>query len=879
MMEVITAHINADFDMIASMVAAKKLYPEAETVLDGSLEKSIEDSLKPLSTLEFKWKRAKDVDLDKIDRLILVDIRHRSRIGRFSKVVDRPGIEIHIYDHHPSTPEDIRGSLEVTHPYGSTTTILALKIKEERIAITEDEATLFMLGIYEDTGSLSYASTKVEDYEASAFLLSKGADLGRVASILKREITPEELHVLDGLIQSSTNYAICGVDVVIAETPAEGYTGQVSVLAHRMMEIENVDCLFILVGVRDRVHMVARSRTRDVNVGEVAQRIGGGGHPTAASATLKGVTPIQAREILINALKEHITPKKHAGEIMSAPPKTVSAETTIEAAREILTRYNINALPVVSSDDKTLAGVITRQVIEKAIYHSLGKAPVEDYMTIDGEHVTPRASIDKIRESLIGHGYRLLPVVEEGKVVGVITRTDLLRLYHEELVENPFSPSGAGRHRRKNIAKLMKERLPDWLVDLLKEAGNVAERLGWRIYAVGGFVRDLMLRRENLDIDLVIEGDGIAFAKEFASRRECRVRTHERFGTAVIIFPDGFKVDVATARLEYYERAGALPTVELSSLKLDLFRRDFTINTMAIELTSGRFGKLLDFFGGQRDIKERSIRVLHNLSFIEDPTRVFRAVRLSERFGFKIAAHTLKLIKNAAKIEAFRNIKGRRIVDELILILKEGRAVDSLKRLGELGLLKFIHPKITLDREGFFILERARDALSWYELLYKERPVEPWIVLFLALLDPLDIDELERFTGDMNISGRLRSLLLEGKGEGPKALIRIAERTDMRNSEINEILRPVSLEVLLYLMAKTGKEKTRKTISYFITNLNGIKTILNGRDLIKLGVPESPLCGRILDILLKKRLDGEIKTRDEEEKAAENLLKEGAPVG
>ncbi len=871
-MEVITSHINPDFDMIASMMAAKKLYPKARLVLPGALEKWMRDSLDRIA-FPFKLERVKDIDLGEIKRLILVDIRHCNRIGSFVDIIDRHDIDIHIYDHHPSTPDDIQGSYEAICPYGATTTILTLIIKKKVLDLTEDEATILMLGIYEDTGSLSYLSTTEKDYEAAAFLLSKGADLGKVSSLLKRELTPEELHVLDDLIQSSMNYNISGIDVMVAETPADNYKGQVSVLAHKLMDIEAVESLFILVGMKDRVHLVARSRAKEVNVGAVASRLGGGGHPTAASATMKGLTPIQAKERLIEALRKQITPKRITRDIMSAPAKTVTAGTTLESVGQMFTRYNINAVPVVDEDTERCVGVITRQVVDKAIYHGLGKIRVDEYMTTDIESVTSYTFTEEMRDRLIGHGYRLLPVIEDEKVIGVITRTDMLRLYHEEITETPFGSCEFGRGHKKNVAGTMKKRLPVRILDLLQEAGEVANKHGYKLYIVGGFVRDMILGYKNLDIDLVVEGDGLTFAKELARSKECKVRTHDRFGTAVIVFNDGFKVDVATARQEYYERPGSLPTVELSSLKLDLYRRDFTINTLAIDLAPDRFGEMLDFFGGQRDIKERNIRVLQNLSFIEDPTRVFRAVRFAERYGFRITNHTLKLIKSAVKIDAFRHIRGKRILEELMLTLKEDKAVDSLKTLKQLDLLRFIHPRLSLDKKGLTVIEKAKDAISWYGLSFKERTMESWKVFLLALFDPLRGDELIELAESMSIDGKLFKLLVKDKPEGVQAIDRISRMEESINSEIYRLLRPIPLEVLLYLIAKAESMKVRKAITRYISELSEVEIFLDGSDLKKMGIPEAPVYGKILKSLLSKKLDGKIKTKEEEMAAVQDILK------
>jgi tRNA nucleotidyltransferase (CCA-adding enzyme) len=225
---------------------------------------------------------------------------------------------------------------------------------------------------------------------------------------------------------------------------------------------------------------------------------------------------------------------------------------------------------------------------------------------------------------------------------------------------------------------------------MLKRIGEVADEFGYGAYVVGGFVRDLFLYRLNEDVDIVIEGDGIAFAKKYAKLEGTRIHTYEKFGTAVIIFPDGYKIDVASARLEYYKFPAALPIVEMSSIKLDLYRRDFTINTLAIQLNSEKFGTLIDFFSARKDVKEKIIRVLHNLSFVEDPTRVFRAIRFEQRFGFTIGKLTNGLIENAVNMNFFQGLSGRRVLGELKQILEEDNPVPAIIRLNDFDLLKFI---------------------------------------------------------------------------------------------------------------------------------------------------------------------------------------------
>lgn len=870
-MDVITTHTNADLDTLASMVAAKRLYPDAVLVFSGSFEKKVAKAIETIP-LPYKILSARDIALDEVARLILVDVRVGKRIGRFSEIINRPGLVVHIYDHHPSTGRDIRGSVEVIERCGSTTAILALILRDKGAMLTHSEATLLMAGIYEDTGSLSYPSTTVKDFDASSFLLSSGADLRAVADLLRSEMTPAEVSLLNEFLRSEATYTIGGVDIVIADGEVGESSGDVASLAHRIRDIEGMDCLFVLAEADGRVHMIARSRIPAVDAGAVARELGGGGHEHAASASFKDRTVTEVKEMLLDALRRLVATRRKAEDIMSFPAITVEGGTALKGAVEIMRRYNINAAPVVK--DAALRGVITRQVVDRAVYHGLGGLPVDDYMTTDCVCVDSVTAVEVIREMVIRRGQRLLPVIKDGKVAGVITRTDLLKLLQDELLARPVV---MGENKGKRLSNLMKERLPGWLLEILKDAGNTADALGVKAYAVGGFVRDLLLRRENLDVDIVVEGgDGIAFAEEFALRRGLRVRPHNRFKTAVVIFPDGFKIDVATARLEYYERPGALPTVEASSLKLDLYRRDFIINTLAVALNPKQFGELVDFFGGERDIKEKNVRVLHNLSFVEDPTRALRAVRFAEKFGFRLERHTANLMKNAMKLDIFSGLKGPRLLEELKSILEEETALKSMSALSELGLLGLIHKDITWnhDRELFF--ERTREAIVWHRLLYTKDKVDEWLPLFLALTDTLRDEDLRALVKRFAISGKKRISVIEARGEGLRALGRIDAGVAAKNSGLYELLRDIPLEVILYLMAKSVKDSSRRALSVYVTKSRNMDTALKGSDIRAMGIKEGRAIGEVLKTIFTRRLDGQVSTRADEEAIVKNYLKSAA---
>jgi len=865
-MDVITTHINADFDSLASMLAAKKLYPQAVLVFPGSQEKNLRDFFLQSTFYVFETERIKNIDLNAVKRLILVDTRQPGRIGKFGEWVKRPGVEVHIYDHHPASREDLRGTIEHIREVGATITILAKILKEQNISITPEEATIMALGLYEDTGSFTFSSTTEEDYEAAAFLLSKGANLNTVSNLITRELTPEQISLLNELIQSATRYTVKGLEVVIAKASSDKFVGDFALLVHKLKDMENINVLFAMAQMEDRVYLVGRSRLEEVNVGEVAAAFGGGGHATAASATIKDMSLHQIEEKLLHYLEGQITSAKKARDLMSFPVKTVGAQESIGRAGELLTRYNINVLPVV--DDGKVVGLISRQVVEKASFHGFKDSPVKDYMTSEFATVTPRTPLSKIQDRIVGNNQRFLPVTEKDKLVGAITRTDLLRWLYattnrtpDTLVERDFF---SAEPRKKWVLQLMGERLPSAMFDLLQTIGRKANELGFQAYAVGGFVRDLILRNENFDMDIVVEGEGIRLAQALAQEKKGELKTHKKFGTATLVFPQGYRLDVATARLEYYDHPAALPRIEHSSIKLDLYRRDFTVNTLAIHLQPAHFGELIDFFGAQKDIKERVIRVLHNLSFVEDPTRIFRALRFEQRIGFQIAKHTQTLMENAVRMELFGRLSGRRLFRELVLCLSEEKAFAVIRRLGDYGLLKFFHPQLKIDRIMETLFQRLEKVVSWHNLLFTGERYERWLVAFLGLVDRLAEKEIQELLTRLSFPEKLGTTFIQRRRASIQVVHRLAHSPSMKGSDLYLLLESLPTEFLLYAMGKTESEGVKKAISLYFTGLKSTKVSLSGKDLRRMGYIPGPIYSEILRALLRARLDKKLHNRQEE---------------
>jgi len=871
-MDVISTHVNADFDCLGSMIAAKRLYPDAVLVFSGGQERGLRDFLLQSTLYAYDVKRIRDINLSEVTRLILVDVRSAARIGSFSEILKNPELQIHIYDHHPVDEHTIKGDIEFIQEVGATTTIMAQLFMERGLVPTPDEATMMMLGIYEDTGHLLFSGTTPADFQSAAFLLEHGANLNTVADFLVREMTSEQVALLNDLLKSCQKIIVNGVEVAIAYATIDYYVGDISTLVHKLNDIENLDALIVAVRMNDRIFLVGRSRIPEVDVGEFFQEFSGGGHAFAASGTVRDLPLSQLLDRIEKLLPKYVRSRCEARHLMSAPVKTLPVNSNIGVARELMTRFSFNAIPILD-EQQQVVGIITRQLVEKAAHHKLLKMSVGEMMNTDFQLVSSGASLEELQQGIIEHNQRCIPVVDSGILVGVVTRTDLLHYMLGD--RSPATGEFQGiteRHglqlKRKNLRRLLETQLPESVKSLLHQLGSAADLLGLQIYLVGGIVRDLLLRQQNFDIDVVVEGDAIAFANQFAETSPCRVHAHEKFGTAVLIFPDGSKIDVASARLEYYDRPAVLPQVEHASIRHDLYRRDFTINTLTLSLNQDSFGQMLDFFGGQRDLKDKSIRILHNLSFIEDPTRLFRAVRFEQRLGFSIGRQTERLMRSALRLKSVKKVSGIRILHELEQILDEPRVVPALNRLEQFDLLKFIDPKLHFNQQTASLFVAAERSSSWFDLLYTGENYRRWLLYLLCLLEDLTEKGVDRIGRWLGVQPKDHLLLCEQLPAAKQFLKFIRQprhgQSEPKNSDIYSWLNGFSLEVILFLMARSDNEKVRKWISLYVTDLRKEKVILNGESLISLGFAPGRYFQDIFRMLLDARLNHEINTREEE---------------
>ena len=873
---IITSHANADFDSVASMLAAQKLYPESVVIFPGSQEKNLRDFFISSMSYLFNMENPENIDFSSVKQLILVDTRQKKRVPAVADLLDRSDVEIHIYDHHPEQKDDIKGNFEMCSPAGATITILSRLLREKNIAVTPEEATIMALGIYEDTGSFTYSSTTESDFTEAAFLISCGASINTIANLTVKEIRSDQITWLNALLNEITCHRINGYDIHISTISSPSYIMDLASIVQKLMKIEDMDLFFAVVLMENKITIVARSRIEEADVGQILSLMNGGGHPYAASAGITGRTLAQIEQELLDIIRKKVHRRRLVQELMSSPPIIIDAMLPCRKASRIMTRYNINALLVSQEERHNLAGFITRLVIEKTLYHKLDDLPVKEYMTTELAAISTDALIPEIQHKILEGKQRILPVMKNSEVIGVITRTDLFNFLISRNKKEQEIDQGMGnavRHAKKrNILPFINERLKPEIVDLLRDIGRAGDQVGMDLFVVGGFVRDLMLYCKSDDIDIVVEGDGIAFAKHLAQMKQGRCNIHKKFGTAVVILPCGFKIDVASARLEYYNSPAALPTVEMSSIKLDLFRRDFTINTLAIRLNMDGFGTLIDFFGAQRDLKDKTIRIIHNLSFVEDPTRVFRAIKFANRFDFVIGKLTANLIRNAIKIDFFKSLSGRRVFSELKQILEEENPISAIELFNKYHLDKVIHPELVLDKTVIALMESVKKALAWHDLLYLDIQYLRWAVYFMVMMKKCPVRVTEEICSRFRLPPRQQNTVLRDRLKADDRLYLLEKILPCKNSELYNLLSIFKTEQIIYMMATAKKEETGKAISHFYTRLKDIEIFIRGKDLIKMGIKPGRAYKNIMQGVLEARLDGLLETREDEMEYVEKKL-------
>lgn len=908
---VITCHVNADNDALASMVGACILYPGAALLFPGSQERQVQEFYEEVVEPLYTCVNQKELDTGAVKRLVVVDTHLRSRLPQVKRLLEeKSDIDIHVWDHHAVSDDEgedrLPASLMRVEKVGAASTMLVEEIRKRGLSVTCETATALAAGVYGDTGSFLYNSTTQRDLDAASWLLGCGADLAMVSRLITRVMGREQLKALSVMLENTQVREVGGVVMAISSMQSETFLEDFATLAPRIMEIEDCSVLFAIASMEDKVQVVGRSRSSLVDVGEICRRLGGGGHHYAASASVKDMTLPQVRDFLKMQASLIVNADETAGRLMTAPALGVSEKLTIGEAQSLMIRYGLKAVPIFADGTQRCVGLLAQETAAKASSHGLAHVAVAMYMQRSFSVVPESADIQELVDIMIGGQQRLIPVVGGGdveetdeerraalllerSVVGVVTRTDIIRLFMGENGAH-IPPVSRKARKERNLSSTMCKRLSPPCMAFLRMAGEIAQDIGASAYVVGGFVRDLVmdkgLKWPDIDIDLVIEGDAMDFAHKLGIRLKGRVREHREFMTAMLVFPaeslcadvekhrrthladpTEIKVDIATARLEFYAEPGALPQVERGSIKMDLYRRDFSINAMAVRLNPQVFGQLVDFFDGQEDIRNKRIRTLHALSFVEDPTRMFRAVRFEQRYGFRMGAQCERFMRNAIDdLHLIHHLSGSRICHELELVMEERNPFLAFRRMDELGLLAEVHPLLRMNDEKRDMADRVRRVLEWYMRMYLPEEPDLLMLMVIALCRRAPAADVETLLDRLQFSDRRKRETMQVRSAimGARQAMNQWEKKNGPISDLHRILGRAPLETLLYLLAQEDGEEQHEKLTRYIYMGRQMKPDVNGEDLMRLGVEAGPMIGRILNDVLAAKMDDESMSREDQ---------------
>ena len=863
---VVTSHPNADLDALGSMVAARHIYPGAVAVLAQGAEPQALTLLRWLGEAAPSVLDASQVALDAVTTLIIVDTSTPGRLGAFADLTADPSVRLVVHDHHGEHPDELPPHAEVRATRGGANTSgMVAELQSRGATVGPEEATVMAAGLYEDTGMLTYAGVTGADFEAARWLLEQGADLGLVGRLLRQELSPEQVGLLHQLLEAARRVPGLRHEVLLAAVEDANQVQDAAGVVQRVMDSVESGAFLALIQQGNRVFAIGRARPDGPDIGAILTELGGGGHPYAASASLPGVPLAEARQRAEVALRQHDGQVRMVGELASRPVHSLPADLTLDQAAERLRRYPLARMPVVADDGRPL-GWVDQGLLGRAHAHGLGDQSLSAYVA-PLPTLSPADSLHDAEAWILDRDYPLVGVVEDGLLTGVVTRSDLVRNWREASSEVPEPETRSGGSHR-NLEGRLRQLLDRDTVRALSDLGELAAEHGVRAFLVGGLVRDLILNRPNTDVDIAVEGDAIALAEAFAERQGWHAHSHARFGTAVLKGPGGERFDMATSRIEHYPYPAALPEVEAGSIKADLFRRDFAINALAMEIDGPRFGRLLDPFGGLRDIRQGTIRVLHSLSFVEDPTRIVRAVRFEAELGFRIDGASERLIRNAVDLDMPARLSGHRLFRELRYLLECPAPGSGVARLSQLAMLPFIHGMLVGEEERAAVdrVERGEEVLDWYRLLYQPESPSEWKVLTLLLLWVLKPERLETALDDYEVRSREAASLARDRARAGEFTGAVGRREVSPDDDVAlfEWLEQLSLDGLLACMAASDDHRVKAGISHYLQHLRGIRPALDGRQLRALGVAQGPAIGDWLQALTRARVRGEVHDIEDE---------------
>ena len=869
-MQVILTHINADFDAVAGLLGAYKLYPSATPILPKRLNRNVKEfitlyknGLPFKGEADFKWRK-----LPSFEQLILVDTQ---RIPQLNNVT--ADTQITIIDHHKRSADLPERTTYIGEQIGAATTLLVEQIRDQHIKLNSLESTLLALGIYEDTGSLTYRATTARDIRAVAWLVEQQADIDVVRRFLRPPLNDEQRDLFEILINTAESRTINGHTVTVGSVKIVVYIEQINSVAHRLGDILDPTALFLVVEMPESLQIVCRSKGNVLDVGEIAQHFGGGGHPRASAANMKNGKIKDVVPQLWELIESRIQPERTVADLMSYGVQTVNANDKLIDIITRLRHIGHEGFPVV--DNKRVVGLLTRRDADRAIEHNLNNTIVREIMLADETTLYPSSSIASLEKLIVDSGWGQIPIINDAnELIGIVTRTDLIKHWADT---HPEAEAIINKVESDTIAEVLGQDI--WA--LIDHIAKQAQQAHVSIYMVGGVVRDLFLERPNYDIDFVVEDDAIQFAESLVEQYGGDVNSYRPFGTAKWVLNEQIAkhldvslenlpdhIDFATSRNEFYQHPTALPTVYNSSIKLDLHRRDFTINTVAIQLSPVSLqGRILDFYNGVSDLNRKLIRVLHSLSFVDDPTRILRAVRFEQRLGFEIEPRTTELIDTARPM--LRRITGERLRNELTLLLKEDSPADGLHKLQKRHILTSIHPEFKISDK---LTDKLESVRVWYTTDESNIDSSLTDLYWHIILSSVTIQHIQAICERLLFGKTMTQSIIDTAYLMYNAEM-LSDSDTLPSKIVTELANKADIALIITLLI-SDNPIVISHIQNYQENLRYIQPSTNGNTLKQMDLPPGPKYRVILDKLRSARLDGLIQNDDQEQDLLGTLIRE-----
>jgi tRNA nucleotidyltransferase (CCA-adding enzyme) len=433
-MELIATHKNTDFDGFASLLAATMLYPGATPVLPRTLNENVR-SFYTLHKDIFAFQDPIEMDPDIIDRLIIVDTHSWSRLEIPEALYAKPGLQVHIWDHHALDSSPIPAVEIHVEPVGATVSLLVSQINREGKIPASILSTLFLAGIYEDTGNLTFPGTTAQDARAAAFLLECGADLTVIRKFIRPVYGLKQKEILVEMIKQEKRRRVNGFQISFIHIDIEGHTPGLSPVVDRYQEFSDTDATFAFFkdGRKNQCMVIGRSNADTLNVGRLLKEFGGGGHPTAGSALIKTGETLGLEERLAELIKQRENASIQLSDLMSYPVLTVTPDTSMKEAARLLRAKGCTAFPV--WDGKTVVGIISRRDFKRAKKNHDFELPVKAFMSRKLIHIATDSSVTEATRLMVNHNIGRLPILRDGHLIGIITRSDIMRYYYDTLPE------------------------------------------------------------------------------------------------------------------------------------------------------------------------------------------------------------------------------------------------------------------------------------------------------------------------------------------------------------------------------------------------------------------------------------------------------------